>query len=98
MAMFNSYVSLPEGRVYTVYAYMEYMHVQSQTIEINLNIYIYIYLFILFTQYIFKHIYILFHLMGYHGDMMVFFNMTDSYCQYHMRQYEWLGVGVDSME
>ena len=36
--------------------------------------------------------------MGYHGDMMVFFNMTDSYCQYHMRQYEWLGVGVDSME
>jgi hypothetical protein len=59
MAMFNSYVSLPEGRVYTVYAYMEYMHVQSQTIEINLNIYIYIYLFILFTQYIFKHIYII---------------------------------------
>ena len=48
MAMFNSYVSLPEGRVYTVYAYMEYMHVQSQTIEINLNIYIYIYLFVHF--------------------------------------------------
>ena len=58
MAMFNSYVSLPEGRVYTVYAYMEYMHVQSQSIEINLNIYIYIFVH-LFTQYIFNHIYII---------------------------------------
>ena len=60
MAMFNSCVSLPEGRVYTVYAYMEYMHVQSQSIEINLNIYIYLFIYL---HSIFLTIYILFHLM-----------------------------------
>ena len=93
--------------VYQRVEYIQCMHIwnicmYNLKILKNINIYIYIYVYIylfIYLHSIFLTIYI--YIIPFNGISWgydIFLNMTDSYRQYHMRQYEWLGVGVGSME